>query len=318
MARFFYIFFNKVFIALYVLINYIRYFFSHIKTLPSKTRTFIGSALILIIMISMLTYFIDTSSIKVSGNDNLNNAYDQLNKNRLNPAYDSFMKALKAFDEDKNIRGIYLTSEHLGDLEISRNNIMNALTHYDRALNIAQDMDYPQGQINLLIKYAKIKIKLNRPNAARIHYNDALKIAQTINSPKSISTLYTYIGNLEREGGNPEKARDAYQNALEIYRADNDVLGEANLHWNIGYLEFTLKNHDAALQSYQLARSLFQQSKDPLNEAHVVKYMARLENNFGNKIKSTTYYRQAETLYQAVGNTDQITALRSEAGQLLL
>lgn len=303
--------FSKIFVAIYVTFGFLRHYL--------KTFTIKRALTIFVIFCTLLSLVFDYNTRgKLTGNDYLNQAYDHQNANRPLRAYSSFQKALKAFNDEKNARGILVSSSFLGDIDMENGNYSVALGHFDNALRFAQFLDYQPSQINLLKKHASAKLKLGRINAARAHYLDAIKIAQDLNDIEEQGILFTNIGNLERDIGNDRRARYAYRNALKAYGDNEGLKGQATLHWQLADLETSFENYDTALSSYLIARNIYRINNNTYNEANITLNMARLESKRGQVDKAENYYNEAATLYASIGKTEELNNLRSEINSLKL
>ena len=302
---------NKLFIALYVAAGYLRHYITRLTM-----RRAITALMIVFVLIGLVLNFEQQKSM--TGNDYLNQAYDHENANRQTLAYSSFQQAFTAFNQEKNARGILVTSSKMGDIDMSKKNHNIALKHYDNALHFAQFLDYKPSQINLLKKHAKVKLELGRVNAARAHYLDAVKIAQDTQNNEEQGILFTSIGNLERDNGNNRRARYAYRNALKAYNGREELEGWATLHWQMANLETSLENYDTALSSYLIARDSFRTNNNIYNEANVTKSLARLGNKRGEIEEAKNYYNEAATLYASIGKVEELDNLRDEISSLNL
>lgn len=301
--------FNKLFIAFYVATGYLRHYLIQITLRRALTALVIFSVLVGLI----LNFEIQQN---MTGNDFLNQAYDHQNANRNILAYASFEQALAEFNVEKNARGILVTTNILGDMDMERQNYNVALGNYDTALRFAQFLDYKQSQINLLKKHAEVKLKLDRVNAARAHYLDAVKIAQDNNLIEEQGILFTSIGKLERDIGNDRRARYAYRNALKAYGDNEGLKGQAALHWQMADLETSLENYDTALSSYHLARDIYRTKNNIYDEANIIKMIARAENKRGQIKKAQSFYNEAATLYASIGKQDDLNSLKNELNSI--
>lgn len=300
---------GKFFITFYVMICYVRHYM--FKFTIRRVLTFI--ILIAVFVAIVLDFGLQ---VKLTGNDHLNQAYDHQNSNRNTLAYTSFEKALQAFNDEKNARGVLVSSSFLGDIDMNNENYGVALAHYDQALKFAQFLNYEPRQINLLKKHAELKLKLGRVNAARAHFLDAIKIAQDTNNIQEQGIIFTKIGNLERENGNDRRAKYAYRNALNAYGSNKKLKGQASLHWQLANLETSLGNYDIAINSYLIARDIYRQNNNIYNEANIFKYMARLETKRGQLDQAEIYYNEAATFYASIGKISDLDNLKNETNLL--
>lgn len=303
--------FGKIFIAVYVTFSYLRHYLSELT---------LKRVLTALVILSMLFGFILNFKINdnMTGNDYLNQAYDNQNANRIILAYKLFEKARVAFNEEKNARGILVATSNLGDIDVNNENYTSALSNYDTALRFAQFLNYEPSQINLLKKHAHVKLKLGRVNAARAHYLDAIKIAQDTDDIEEQGILFTSIGNLERDNGNDRRARYAYRNALKAYGDNKGLKGQATLHWQLANLEAVFENYDTAISSYIIARDIFRVNNNIYDEANIIKQMARIETKRGQKDQAENYYNEAATLYASIGKIEDLDNLKSEINSLEL
>lgn len=300
--------FNQLFVALYVVMGYTKYYCRHITWKSAATASFGG-----VLIISLLIYF---GTPPKNGNAALNDGYEFQNQGKIKQAHASFQQAYEIFNEQRYGRGMFVSLNAMGDIDLTNNNYTEALTHFDGALRLAKQYGDQKSQIRLFKKHAEVKLKMGRINAARAHYYDAIKIAQDEKLNRDIGSLFTHVGNLERDIGNDQKARFSYRNAMKSLETANYVEEEAHLHLNMGTLDGGLDNYQAAISSYSIARKLFKQRGSVFNEATTVTHMARLEKKLGSPEKAVNYYNEAATLLASIRSSKALQSLKNEAGLL--
>ncbi|MDG1707380.1 MAG: tetratricopeptide repeat protein [Emcibacteraceae bacterium] len=302
---------SKLYVIYYVAHGYIRHY---IRNADLKT-VFLTLSIFSSGIFFTITHL---ASAALSGNDALSDGLNHLNNGNSAAAYVAFKSANEIFKEEKNTRGVFVTSKHLGDIDYDQQKYTKSLTHYDTALRFAQFLKYDQAQIAILRKHADVKLKLNRVNAARAHYLDAVKISQDMNSPENEGIMFTLIGNLERNIDNDRRALFAYRNALKAYEGNSGLKGEASLYWNYATLQTKTEDYDDAIVSFTSARDLYRRDNDTLNEATITKHMARLEVKRGLNDSATSLYNEAAILYASIGKTQELDALKIEVDKIHL
>lgn len=303
--------FSRAFVAVYVILGYLRHYAARVS-LPSALT---GALIVMLIAGFSLNMYMTP---KPSGNDALARGLDLKNAGRFNAAHDAFEEAYEIFKVENYGRGQYVALRNLGDMDLVRSNPTEALYHFDLALRLAQQYNAIDEQIYLFIKHADIKLKLNRFDASRAHLYDALKISQETGQYDKVGMLFTRVGNLERDIGNDRRARFSYRNAAQNYAEHRNTKGEAALQWNIAVLESNLENYDAALAGFIGARELYRSDNDTLGEATVITHMARLEKKLGSQQQAAAYYNEAVTLYSSIGKNEEVSAIRNETADLQL
>lgn len=271
-----------------------------------------GLAVMMILVVAGLLFNIPTPKTNIDGNDAMSRAIDHANAGRVEQAYKEYKTAYDIFNEQKNARGVFMTSYRMGNIDLDRNANRAALDHYNNALRFAQLLSYSAAQIDLFIKQGDLKLKMNRVDAARADYYNAINISREAKNQEQEAYAFTSVGNLERSIGNNRRAGFLYRNALKIYEENVGLKSEVRLRWHMASLATELENYDDALNSYVIARELFRTASNTFNEATVVAQMARLENKRGATELANAYYKEAEDLFSSIGDLKALESLREE------
>lgn len=148
-------------------------------------------------------------------------------QNNYEAALDNYIKAVKIFDEQKNLKGLTQALSNVG-------NIHNLLGNTDKALDYAQQ---------------------------------SLAAAKAANFKRAIAYSHRLIGRIYRKQGKKEEALEAYNNASNLYRdlrARRD-LGETQV--SIGNIYFDQGKYRQAIHEYGVSIGTLKSIPDTLNMA---------------------------------------------------
>jgi signal transduction histidine kinase/DNA-binding response OmpR family regulator len=138
-------------------------------------------------------------------------------QNNYEEALNQYIKAVKLFEQQKNLKGLSIALSNVG-------NIQNLIGNTDTALDYALQ---------------------------------SLEIAKVANNKGSVAYCYRLLGRIYRKQGKYDEALDMYQNATMIYREllAKRNLGETQV--SIGNIYFEKRNFKEALKFYKEAIIVF-------------------------------------------------------------
>ena len=272
---------------------------------------------------------------------------DQVLKNdKLNPAdalplYQQAQNAfIKLSQQDPSntvfLRGLLVSDEKIGDLQLRLGNNDAALVAYQDSLAISQtltklDPSNTEFQRDLSVSLQRIgdlQLRLGNTDAALKVIQDSLAIAQTLSEldPSNTGFLrqlwvsHNKIGDLQLRLGNTDAAFKAYQDGLAILQTltkldPSDTRFQRDLsvsNEKIGDLQLRLGNTDAALMAYQDSLAIAQAltKLDPsniefqrdLSVSHI--QIGDLQLRLGNNDAALVAYQDSLAISQTLTKLD--------------
>jgi class 3 adenylate cyclase/tetratricopeptide (TPR) repeat protein len=181
-----------------------------------------------------------------------------------------------------------------------------AVTHFNRALDVALRIDAPHEQIEALNKNLGQALELSgRTEEALEVYDQMEKYAQERNLPSmqvialtAKATIYSIFTRIH----NPTLSEQMLVKALAISQDSGDRAVQARLHWNLMLNYLFSKRLDQALEHGQLALSLARESGDRDQLAFVLNDLCRLYTCRGEFEKAHTAIQEARGLWKSLDN----------------
>jgi tetratricopeptide (TPR) repeat protein len=130
------------------------------------------------------------------------------------------------------------------------------IVYADKALKIAQKINYLDGQAEAYRIKGIGEYYLNRSEIAINNYLNALKYYKLANNPNGIAKVYNNIGNLYQEV-DYERALEYFQKAEDIAEKTHNEQLIASLNLNIGNVYFRKNSFNQALKYCELSHEQF-------------------------------------------------------------
>ncbi len=131
-------------------------------------------------------------------------------------------------------------------------------------------------------------------------YNQALALYQEIGYKECQADCLLCIGEINRMLDEYEKARERYEQGLVIYREIKDRLGEANCHLRLGEVHRMLDEYEKARKRYELGQAIFREIKDSLGEANTLRCLGDVHRMLNEYEKAWKRYEQGLAIYRAI------------------
>ena len=109
---------------------------------------------------------------------------------------------------------------NLGDVHEAEGEYLTAMSYYEKALGIAEEIGALSTRNTLLISVGKIHMKEGKPLLAKKYLEEALRISQEIGDLKNIKEAAYQLSELEQVLGNYQSA---YENHV-VYKQYADSL----------------------------------------------------------------------------------------------
>jgi class 3 adenylate cyclase/tetratricopeptide (TPR) repeat protein len=183
---------------------------------------------------------------------------------------------------------------------------VEAVTHFNRALEVAQRIDAPLEQIEELYKNLGQALELSgRYEEALENYDRMETFAQERNFPAmqvaaltAKATIYSIFSRVHSSA----LSEQMLIKALAISEGVGDRAIQARLHWNLMLNYLFSKRLDQALEHGQLALGFARESDDREQLAFVLNDLCRLYTTRGEFEKALPMIQEARELWKALDN----------------
>ena len=183
-----------------------------------------------------------------------------------------------------------------------RSDLDTARTHYERALQLYQQIGSVHGEANSIGGLGDIAYEQSDHNTARTHYERALQLYQQVGSVQGEANSISSLGDVAYDQADYNTARTHYERALQLYQEVGDVLGEANIIRGLGDIAYQQADYDTARTHSERALQLYQQIGSVLGEANSISSLADLAYYQADYDTARTHSERALQLYQQIGS----------------
>jgi tetratricopeptide (TPR) repeat protein/transcriptional regulator with XRE-family HTH domain len=139
-----------------------------------------------------------------------------------------------------------LLLNNLGEIASTRGKVVEANTHYQRALQYAQQAGDWENAGMVLQNLGVNAERSGEYAQADSYYQEGLRFAERIGHKQRISAIKMNMGMLEFKRNRYAKARQLYQESLELAKQIRHSVRLSSVLQNLGMLERTLRNYNEA------------------------------------------------------------------------
>ena len=138
--------------------------------------------------------------------------------------------------------------------------------------------------------------------AALTHYERALALAQTHQDLPAQARALHNLGDALRKCGRPFQAVDYYPQALKIYREMGDRQGEANTLNNLGIAYYLLGQYQQAIDFHQQSLEISREMGDRQGEANSLGSLGNAYGSLGQYQQVLDFYQQSLDIAREIGD----------------
>ena len=157
---------------------------------------------------------------------------------------DSLQNELKSNISDKNKVDIYVNLAK----QYSESDSLNSVKYINKAIQLAEKADYPEGKIDALYQKGWLVFSLGYYPEAEMIFQQMIDESDIHHYLKGKGNGYNGLGSIYNYQGNYEKAMESYFTSLEIREDLDDKAGMASSYNNIGNVYDSQGNHEKALE----------------------------------------------------------------------
>jgi tetratricopeptide (TPR) repeat protein len=226
----------------------------------------------------------------------LGEAYFKIGELEL--ALDNLKKAVK-FTRDKKL--LMLFSNDLGLVLRGLGFLDDALSYFDKALNLAKDLRNTEWQANILNNIGTIYLTKGELDKALSYFKEALSLTSDEENVQKVA-FYNNIAVIYREKGEYQKAIEYLQKAIEIHEKYGDHYGSFMHKLHLGETYRRMKDYEKAEKYLSEGLEGAKMVGNKLLEAMGYWYLGRLYRDKEDKEKAKEYYTRAYDLYKSIGS----------------
>jgi tetratricopeptide (TPR) repeat protein len=216
----------------------------------------------------------------------------------LELALDNLEKAVK-FTTDKKLLK-YLNND-LGLVLLDLGFLDDALSYFDKALNLAKDLRDTKWQANILNNIGTIYQTKGELDKALSYFEEALSLTSDKENAQKVAFSHN-IAVIYIKKGEYQKAIEYLQKAIEIHEKYGDHYGSSIHKLSLGETYRRMKDYEKAEKYLSEGLEGARKVGNKLWEAMGYRYWGRLYRDKGDKEKAKEYYTRAYDLYKSIGS----------------
>lgn len=220
--------------------------------------------------------------------------------------------AAETDDQKHEVLGLIFRADLLTD----QSNFDAAITVFQKALSIAEQIKFDDGKSAALIGLGNSNIRKGNLKKGEEYIQQNIIFAKGIEDYNGLASSYNNLGNLYNEEGEYKKAMEAYTEAAKINTQLGNEKDTAINMANIGMIHQKLENFDEALSYFKKSDKLFTKLKFPLGRAFVMKNMGVIYRNQGKPDKALSQYQKALESYTQMGREREMSQAYQNIGNV--
>ena len=233
-------------------------------------------------------------------------------QNDYKAALDNYIKAVKLFEQQKNLRGLTQALSNVG-------NIHNLMDDTDRAIDYAiQSLEAAKAaNIKSSIAYSyrlmgRIYRKQKKPDEALKAYRNAADIFRASLSKRELGETQVSVGNIYFDKGQFANAQKEYREGIRVLKSIPDTLNMTYGYIALGETSVNLKEYQKAKDYFDTTILLATKKKLPTLVMDSYGVLSEIYEIEGNHKLAMEYYRRF------IGLKDSVSELqnRKEAAEL--
>ncbi|MBT32207.1 MAG: hypothetical protein CMO01_21305, partial [Thalassobius sp.] len=202
------------------------------------------------------------------------------------------------------------------DLLYSRASNDSAISVYENALTISEQIKYNDGKQTALIGLGNTYLGKGDLEKAKSFHEQNIAFAKEIEDFEGMAISYNSLGNIHNEKGEYKMAMEAYTSAATMNtRIGNEKNAGVNMA-NIGLIHQKLSNYEKALEYYKKSDSLFIKYDFLLGSAFVLKNMGIVYRNQEKHDEALEQYKLALKSYEKMGRKREMVQVYQNMGNI--
>ena len=229
----------------------------------------------------------------------------------------AFQQAVSRYKVQNNRLAEMNTLNQLGIFFDKQSCYLEAINCYKKSLEIAQEIDFRDGEASSLVNLGNTYTSLGQYQQAIHFHQQSLKIGREISNRYNEGASLNGLGNAYYFSGERTQAIDCYQQALEIQREIGDINGEGGSLCNLGNFYKDLGQYERAIEFYQQALELQREAGNRNFESNSLANLGTAYHSLGQYQRAIECYQQSLEIKREIGDRHgQANSLFSIAGAL--
>ena len=193
-----------------------------------------------------------------------------------------------------------------------------ALIYGNRALNLANELNYPKGVAQAYNDMGIIYIDKSLYDSAISYFKNAMKIREKLNDQTGIASLYNKLGIIFQKQGNLKEALQNQLAALKIYEALDMELWMSYCLNNIAIVHFNLGNFNKSLEYHREALKYRKKLGNSYGIAASYGNIANVNLSLKDTASAISYYEKALKTFREMEYDEGISTILSNLGNIYL
>lgn len=234
----------------------------------------------------------------------------------LHRAEEYFESALRLIEDGGFERAQASILHHLGRLAMLRGEPTEALTRYERGLDIAERIQDQEALCWLHCRIGHALRTLDRHEQALVHLHDARWLARQIGERSAEATSLADLGAVHRDMGELATAAGHCEQALTIAEETPDLAAAARICVVLCEINSARKQSRIAIRYGLRAVEVCRETQNLADQAHALEVLGGVQHSCGDLVDAELSWRQAADLYEHTGNAAKATSLRAAVAEL--
>jgi tetratricopeptide (TPR) repeat protein len=179
--------------------------------------------------------------------------------------------------------------------------LTKAVDHYQRALRLAGEIGWVEGQAGMLGNLASVYLERGELDRAENAYKEALDLNTRFGRQVARGIDLSNLGNLYWELGSLRKAAACFTEALAVHDAVDAGMAKANGLLNLGSVQHDMGAMATALDTLDAALVLCRELGDAADEAMTLETIARVRLDAGDPHAALANGQAALAMAQRIG-----------------
>ncbi len=193
-----------------------------------------------------------------------------------------------------------------------------ALTRYQRGLDLAEELNYELGAADILLRMGHIFHDNENIIAALKYYQRSLKIYERLNDENGLSAIYNEFGSIYRSEGDFNKSLEYYYKSIEVNNETGDTAGNAPMYTNIGELYLDQNDFVGAMENFRKGLEIYRNDNDYLGIASSLAGMGNVYAEQGNQGEALKYLEESLDFSENVNDAQGSAATLLSIGLVYL
>ncbi|TYQ24099.1 CHAT domain-containing protein [Pseudanabaena sp. UWO311] len=227
---------------------------------------------------------------------------EQYEKSQFQEALQTYGKALKIYQQNKDRKGLGNSQRKLGNIYNALGQYQKAIEYLEQALEIARQVDAQESEGRTLNNLGNTYSYLGQYQKAIEYYQQSIIITKQIGDLKGQVIAQGNLGSAYDLIGQYQKAIAHYQKSLDINRQIGYRSGEARALNNLGIVYNYLKQYQKAIEYYQQSLVIAKQIKNTIIEGEIINNLGNTLIALGQYQKAIEYYQQSLVIAKQIGD----------------